>query len=463
MQRRWLGLARRVAVAGAIGVGCSGASGKTPIAGESSDNGAPLADGGTSASGEGGASACALTSAGGADAATPSCAYTDDESFCKCLGHYDCGAVTIKDASGANRSVYCGACSGGQWCTPGALGVGVGTCGCASPIAHQWQRDKINMLVSMGENDNTSLNYPSCSDIHDGRGFTIGQVGFCSGTGDFILAAACYNDRKPNNVLSKYWNALVAINDKYIATGVNQGDTTFLTALGDFCGDVAAAAAEPDGIFDRCQDAVGDALYMDSALMHFARHGFQGLLTLGFLYDTELNFGEEDDGKPVLGGTRTIVAKADADYAALAPLPADFTGKAWEESRWLGFLIQERVVEMSGNRTWKKDLDQNATWEGARRLHTGASNSPESDTDLGMAYDITSAFKAGSPSAGGPCWAMPPLASNADTQSTVYVVGLDKSGSATDPSLWKATGEAAPTDAQGNMPYAACPANPTAH
>jgi hypothetical protein len=107
-------------------------------------------------------------------------------------------------------------------------------------------------------------------------------------------------------------------------------------------------------------------------------------------------------------------------------------------------------------------LDQNATWEAARRLHTAASNSPESGTDLGMAYDITSAFKAGAPSAGAPCWATPPLLSSADTQASVYVVGLDRSASMSDPSTWKAVAKAAPTDSQGNMVYAPCPANPTA-
>jgi hypothetical protein len=456
MHARWL-----AAAAAAMVQGCSGSTASPGSPGD--DAGAAGDDAGSAGDDAGGpgGGACTLGSPPASDAAAPACAYTDDPSFCKCLGDYDCGAVTVADSSGTLRSVFCGGCSGGAWCVPGALGTGIGRCGCSSPIAYRWQREKIDMLVSMGENDNTQLNYPSCADIHDGRGFTIGQVGFCTGTGDFILVAACYNDRKPNNVLSKYWSTLVALDKTFVGTGINQGDTTALTAMGNFCGDVATAAGEADGIFDKCQQDVGDALYMSSALVHFAQHGFQGLLTLGFLYDTELNFGEEDDGKPVLGGTRTIAGKADADYAKLAPLPADFTGKPWEESRWLGLLIQERVVEMSGNRTWKKDLDQNATWEAARRLHTGPKGSPESATDLGMAYDITSAYKAGAASAGGACWATPPLLSNADTQSTVYVVGIDRSGGS-DPATWKATGAAAPTDPQGNMPYTACPTDPTA-
>jgi chitosanase len=309
------------------------------------------------------------------------------------------------------------------------------------------------MLVSMGENDNTVINYPSCSNIGDGRGYTIGQVGFCTGTGDFIVVAKCFNDRKPNNVLSKYWNALVQINTQFWSTGMNQGSTAPLDAVGRFCTDLAAASAEADGIFNKCQDDVGDADYMAPALAHVQERGFQGLLTLGFLYDTELNFGELDDiGPPALGGTKTVMGKADMDYGA--GLPMDFTGKTWEESRWLGFMIQERVVEMSGNKTWKGDMDQNATWEAARRLHTAKTNSPETGTDLSMTYDEVSAYKAGATTAGTPCWARPPLLSTGDAKSTVFTIGLNKSASATDESLWKATSK------QGGN-YTACPPNPT--
>jgi chitosanase len=307
------------------------------------------------------------------------------------------------------------------------------------------------MLVSMGENDNTVINYASCDNINDGRGYTIGQVGFCTGTGDFIVVARCYNDRKPNNVLSKYWNALVQINDAFWSTGMNQASTSAIDAVGDFKADIATAAGEADGIFDRCQDDVGDADYMAAGFAHAQQMGLQGVLTLGFLYDTELNFGEGDDPGG-LGGTATIIQRANADYGA--NLPSNFNGLPWEESRWLGFLIQERVVEMSGNRTWRGDMDQNATWEAARRLHTAQSNSPESGTDLSMQYDEVSAYKAGSSSAGTPCWSKPPLASTGDSQSTVYVVSLDKSASATDQTKWAAT------SAMGGN-YQSCPSNPT--
>jgi chitosanase len=345
--------------------------------------------------------------------------------------------------------VFCGGCTGGQWCQPGAAGTGIGVCGGSSPLVYPWQREKINMLVSMGENDNTTINYGGCGNIGDGRGYTIGQVGFCTGTGDFIVVARCYNDRKPNNVLSKYWNALVQINNAYWTTGTNQGSTAPLDAVGKFCTDLKTASAETDGIFDKCQDDVGDADYMAAGFAHAQQLGLEGVLTLGFLYDTELNFGEGDDPGG-LGGTATILNRATTDYGM--GMPSSFSGKTWEESRFLGFIIRERVVEMSGDRTWQSDMDQNATWEAARRLHTAKTNSPETGTDLSMTYDEVSAYKAGAGT--GACWAKPPLVTTIDAQSTVFTVSLNKSASATDQTKWVAT-------AKRGGSYTSCPANPT--
>jgi hypothetical protein len=416
----------------------------------------------SSGSGSSGGSASG-SSTGSRDAGIPSCPYTTDQAFCACLGNYNCGGTTTKDSAGVFQAVYCGGCTGGQYCLQGSAGVGIGTCGGSSPLVYGWQRDKINMLVSIGEHNNTVLNYGDATNINDGRGYSIGQVGFTTGTGDFILVAACYNDRKPGNILSKYWghrnasgkaiDGLIYYNDLYWGTYTNQGTTDLIDQLGDFPGDVAAAAAEADGAFRKCQDEVGDALYLSQALIHMDKRHAGGALTLGFLYDTELNFGENDDPNG-LAGAGTVVRKADADYGA--GLPTDFTGKPWEESRWLNFIILERVIEMSKDQaTWAQALDQNAAWEGARRLHTGASNNPESATDLSMAYDIINKYFAGDQSAGTACWRKPPLASNAPSGNKIFLVGLDKSASGTDQTLWKATG----TEVGGA--FAPCPTNPT--
>jgi hypothetical protein len=442
--------------------GCGADSGGPGQAGAPADGGSTVGPGHPKGSSDGGS---AVTPGGGSDAGilpvpgpeggAPACGFTDDATFCACMG-WDCGGTTItsvKNSSGDFVTVYCGSCSGtpGTYCQPNNPSyTGAGKCGGTNPLVYPFQRQLINLLEAMGENDTTDYEsqYAYVQNIKDGRGYTIGTVGFCTGTGDFIVVARCLNDLEPTNVLAKYWPGLVEIDDAFYTQKQNNADTSPVDKLGAFATDVAAAGTS-DKTYRDCQDTMGDADYMATALAHAQARGLKGAITIGFLYDTELNFGDDDDPNGV-AGAKTVMAHADTDYGP--GLPSDFTGKPWEESRWLGYLIKERTIVMATDPggVWQQDMDQNATWEAARRLHTGASNNPESATDLGMAYDFVSAYKAGAGSA--PCW--PSLPDKTDSQSSIYDIAPVKSGSS--PSAWTA-GDT------GNAPasYAACPANPT--
>ena len=61
-------------------------------------------------------------------------------------------------------------------------------------------------LVSSAENSSLDwkAQYQYIEDIGDGRGYTAGIIGFCSGTGDMLDLVQLYTDRKPGNVLAKY-------------------------------------------------------------------------------------------------------------------------------------------------------------------------------------------------------------------------------------------------------------------
>ena len=451
------------------------------------------------------------------------CTYTDDITFCACLGMHDgeaggqpynCGGIDANDEKGINRPAYCGACPAGQYCKADNIGDNFGRCTPGNPVQYPYQRQKMNMLVALGESDKPVFDYGSAVNINDGRGYTITTVGFTTGTGDFIFVAACYNDAEPNNVLQKYWgtrdssgralNGLIYYNDLFNQSGNNQGDTSFIDKLGTctpkqgltcFQEDVETASTDPK--FIACVDGLVDAFYLAPAAQHAQQRGLTGALTVGYLFDTEVNFGEDADPSSTVLGAKGIIAKADADYGSNVPM--DFTGKPWEESRWLGLLIKERTLEMSKDPTWLQDMDQNATWEAARRQHTAASNTPESGTDLSMDYDFVSQYKAASTSVGAsatmqgcagsaaitPCWGHPPLASDWDTCSSIYTVRTDKSAGATDAGETDAgatdagvtdagASDAGATDAgatdpttwtaawtANNPPYASCPSNPT--
>jgi hypothetical protein len=387
------------------------------------------------------------------------CVYTDNASFCACQ-KWTCGGFTVQDAKGNNQVVYCGQCPNTQYCVPDpAWGAGVGACGGTNPLAYNFQKQKVDMLVSMGENDNTTIDYGYAKNIGDGRGYTVGKVGFCTGTGDFIIVAQCYNMLKPGNVLQKYWSGLVYYNDLYVSSGNNQGETAKIDALGNFVSDVAAAAAEApagaqlENAFQICQDSLADADYLSAAAQHVDERGLQSALTAGFLYDTELNFGDEDD--PSDGGTvgtKTVMARADTDYGST--LPKSFAGLPWEESKWLGYVIKERTLVMVTNSTWASAIDQNATWEAARRLNTASTNSPESGTKLDMDFNFVSQYQAGAAAPPSPCWTGLP-GNPQPGGATVYTVTTNKSAGASE-NLWTAT-----ASKNGTQAYVDCPKNPT--
>ncbi|KJY45898.1 chitosanase, partial [Streptomyces sp. NRRL S-444] len=68
------------------------------------------------------------------------------------------------------------------------------------------KKDIAMQIVSSAENSSLDwkAQYKYIEDIDDGRGYTAGIIGFCSGTGDMLDLVEYYTDVKPGNVLAKY-------------------------------------------------------------------------------------------------------------------------------------------------------------------------------------------------------------------------------------------------------------------
>lgn len=96
--------------------------------------------------------------------------------------------------------------------------------------------------------------YGYCEDIGDGRGYTAGIIGFCSGTGDMLELVELYTRRKPGNVLAKYLPALRRVNGSDSHEGL---DPTFKP-------DWERAGRDPE--FQRAQNDERDRVYFDPAV-----------------------------------------------------------------------------------------------------------------------------------------------------------------------------------------------------
>lgn len=148
-------------------------------------------------------------------------------------------------------------------------------------------------LVSTAENSTTNWEsaYTYIEDIKDGRGYTAGIVGFCSGTGDMLELVTYYNKTNPNNPLSKYLPNLVKINNaaysKRPAMSHSLLGTPFVTAW--------HASAKLPG-FQAAQRHERDRVYWNPAVALATRDGLHPL-GLYIYYDISVNHGPGNDSE----------------------------------------------------------------------------------------------------------------------------------------------------------------------
>ncbi|HWQ10348.1 MAG TPA: chitosanase [Holophaga sp.] len=183
-------------------------------------------------------------------------------------------------------------------------------------------------LVSSAENSTLEwkAQYAYLEDIKDGRGYTGGIIGFCSGTGDMLELVQAYQaaagpDDAAAADLAAYLPALKKVNGSASHAGLGAGFEKAWTA----------AAADP--VFQQAQDAERDRVYFDPAV---AQAKTDGLGTLGqfVYYDAMVMHGPGDDPAS-FGGIRTAAMKK-------APTPS----QGGDEKKYLLAFFTARIAVM---------------------------------------------------------------------------------------------------------------------
>jgi chitosanase len=140
--------------------------------------------------------------------------------------------------------------------------------GLAAPAAKEIAME----LVSSAENSTLDWRreYGYIEDIGDGRGYTGGLIGFCSGTGDMLALVPSYTAAEPGDPLAPFLPALRRVDGTASHRGLG----------GPFVAAWHRAAADP--VFQRLQRRERDRVYLDPAV---SRAKADGLGTLGqFIY-----------------------------------------------------------------------------------------------------------------------------------------------------------------------------------
>lgn len=146
------------------------------------------------------------------------------------------------------------------------------------------KKDIAMQLVSSAENSTLDwkAQYKYIEDIGDGRGYTAGIIGFCSGTGDMLDLVELYAARKPGNVLAKYLPALRKVDGTDSHTGLGSNYTK----------DWATAAK--DTVFQQAQNDERDRVYFNPAVTQAKQDGLRALGQFAY-YDAIVMHGGGND------------------------------------------------------------------------------------------------------------------------------------------------------------------------
>jgi chitosanase len=185
------------------------------------------------------------------------------------------------------------------------------------------KKDIAMQLVSSAENSSLDwkAQYKYIEDIDDGRGYTAGIIGFCSGTGDMLDLVELYKARKSGNILAKYLPALRNVNGSDSHHGLDP----------NYPKDWVTAAK--DSVFRKCQDDERDRVYFNPALSQAKKDGLR-ILGQFMYYDAIVMHGD--------GGDRDSFGSIRKNAMKKAKTPA----QGGNETTYLNAFLDARKVAM---------------------------------------------------------------------------------------------------------------------
>jgi chitosanase len=161
------------------------------------------------------------------------------------------------------------------------------------------KKDIAMQLVSSAENSSLDWKgqYGYIEDIGDGRGYTAGIIGFCSGTHDMLELVQYYTKIKPNNALAQYLPALQKVDGTDSHAGLGAAY------------ELAWKAAATDPLFQKAQNDERDRVYFSPAVAQAKADGLQALGQFIY-YDAMVMHGPGDDSESFGGIRKAALNKA---------------------------------------------------------------------------------------------------------------------------------------------------------
>ena len=195
------------------------------------------------------------------------------------------------------------------------------------------QKRRLLLLTSIFENGKPELDYGYIQNLDDGRGYTAGSVGFCTGTSDLIQVVRRYTELRAGNVLAKYLPTLAKVDG-----------TDSVKGLEGFEVDWKLAAHDP--FFRQAQNEIANKLYYLPAMKKADRLGLKMPFSRAILYDTIVMHGDGQDPD----GLDALIKRTTKKMKSTP-------GNGTSERAWMKVFLDER------EKTLKNPADKSTFWE----------------------------------------------------------------------------------------------------
>ncbi|KAJ2080973.1 hypothetical protein H4R24_002690 [Coemansia sp. RSA 988] len=202
-------------------------------------------------------------------------------------------------------------------------------CGCSRDIALR--------ITNVYENGDTEFHYDYCENLQDGRGFTAGISGYCTGTGDAWQVIQQYHKLTGGK---DDFSIMDMTLQKYSDSG---SDSTI--GLENYC-KVWTKLGKSDSRFQQAQDIVRNKLYYNPSQKYADDLGLQLDISRAQMYDTAIEHGTSEDADGLEALINYTNAKFTKDSPGDSKSTLSINGKQVDEIVWLTMFLKVREDDL---------------------------------------------------------------------------------------------------------------------
>ncbi|KAJ2896803.1 hypothetical protein GGI21_000176 [Coemansia aciculifera] len=220
----------------------------------------------------------------------------------------------------------------------GLVVVGLSLLGSANAALDGCAKTLALKVTNIYENGDSNFHYDYCENLHDGRGFTAGIAGFCSGTGDAWEVIQAYH--KLTGGRGDEFSKFDTVLKKYAESG---SDST--SGLDGYCA-LWGKLGKGDARFKQAQDSVRDELYVAPAQQYSAKLGLRLTISQAQLYDTGIEHGTGNDADGLGSLIKRTNAKFTSDRPGSSGSTLNINNHKVDEIVWLNEFLGVRTDDL---------------------------------------------------------------------------------------------------------------------